>query len=105
MKKVENRWLTVLAALLGLAATPVVFLEAFCSAFVLMAAVGRTTHLAVYLLPALGTVAFGIWWSIFAAFRWKTGNIGIRIGLTAIAWAVITAVLLASFIVPMRGGL
>jgi len=105
MKKVANRWLTVLAALLGLAVSPVVFIGAYYLAFLLMASVGRTTHLAVYLLPALGAVAFGIWWSIFAAVGWKSGNIGIRIGLTAIAWAVIAAVLLASFIVPILGGL
>jgi len=103
MKKVVKTWLTVLAALVVLVAIPGVFLGACYPAFYLMASLVRTSNLALYLLPGLGAVALGIWWSIFAAVQWKSGNIGIRIGLTAIVWALVAAVVFASFAVPIVG--
>ena len=91
MKKVANRWLTVLAALLGLAGAPIVFLGACCVTVLmpwLWADEVSNLHLSLtFLVPTV----IGIAWSIFAAFGWRSGNIGIRIGLTAIVWTVVAA--------------
>jgi hypothetical protein len=92
MKKVPNRWLTVLAALLGLALSPVVFVLAVGPVGFLMPWLGRDISGLVGVLTALGPIVIGIAWSIFAAVEWKHGNIGIRIGLTAIVWTVVAAV-------------
>jgi len=90
MKKVANRWLTVLAALLGLAASPAVFVLAIAEVGFLIPWLRhyRVSALALA-LTLFVPIVIGIAWSIFAAVGWKRGNIGIRIGLTAIVWALV----------------
>jgi len=92
MKKVEKTWLTVLTALVGLAVSPVVFVLAIAEVGFLMPWLwhNKVSELAAG-LTFLVPIVIGIAWSIFAAVGWKSGNIGIRIGLTAIVWALVAA--------------
>ena len=90
MKKVANRWLTPLAVLLGLALSPVFFFLAAFGGFVLMPWLWRDNVGGfALLLTLLVPIVIGIGWSIFAAVGWRRGNVGIRIGLTAIVWAIV----------------
>jgi len=89
-KKGKKTYLTVLAALLGLAASPAVFVLAIAEVGFLMPWLWhyRVSALALA-LTLFVPIVIGIAWSIFAAVGWKRGNIGIRIGLTAIVWALV----------------
>ena len=96
-KKVLKTCVTVLAVLLGLAATPFVFLWAFHHAAVFtMWGYGEDPDSGLcFFLPALGAIVFGIAWSLFTVLVWRRGNIGLRVGVSAVVWAFVLGVTIA----------
>jgi hypothetical protein len=88
--------MTIMAVLLGFAAAPVVFLWTFdhTSAFT-MSQYGEKDVSSLQFCAALGSIVLSIAWSVFAFVGWKRGNIGIRIGLTVIVWAIVSGHVLA----------
>lgn len=90
MKKGEKTCLTVLTALLGLALSPMVFfLTAVAGGDFMPWLWPDKITLLPTMLIILGPVVIGIAWSRFAVVEWKNGDVGIRIGLTAIVWALV----------------
>jgi len=98
-KKGYKTYITALPVLVGLVAAPPLFLWALDRAEPpMMHFVREATHLIYALLPALGAVVFGIAWSFCVFVKWNHWNVGIRVGLSIVIWALIAAVLASAFI-------
>jgi hypothetical protein len=98
-KEVVKKCMTIVYALSGLAAAPIVFLLAFPKASDYMpwlASNEQINYLHVW-LTFFGALVIAVVWSVFAAAGWRRGNVGIRIGLTAVIWALAVAVVLVVF--------
>ena len=107
MKKTLNKWMTVLAASLGIAAAPIVFLSTLLSSFALIIRWKGNKMLggAYFNFPALGAALLGFGWLLLVVVWWKRGNVGIRIGLTAVVWAFLAAVAVAFWSAVMTSAL
>jgi len=92
-KKIAKKCMTVVYALLGVAAAPVVFVWAVGRANVFtMWGYAEGPSSGYYLVPPLAAIVFGVAWSIFALVGWKRGNIGLRAGLSVVVWSFVTGV-------------
>ena len=96
MKKVLRTCLTVLPVLLGFALAPFVHLWTFDHVSVFtMWQYGEKPISNVQFFASLGSLLFGVAWSVFAIFGWKRGDIGVRVGVTVIVWSLATGVISA----------
>ena len=96
-KEVVKKRMTIVYALLGVAAAPVVHLWAFhrAAVFTMWGYAEDPRSGWYFLVPPLGAIVFGIAWSIFALVGWKHGNIGLRVGLSVVVWAFVAGVVIS----------
>jgi len=97
-KGILNKWTAVVVfALLGLAATPVVFRCAFhYAAIFTMWGYGEDPDDGLFFfLPAMGAIFFGAAWSIITFFLRKRWNVVLLLVLMAVVWAFVLGVTVA----------
>jgi len=96
-KGLVKRRMTIVYALLGIVAAPIVFLGAFLEIDVCMPWLAPDKQINLFHVWStfFAAIAIGIAWSVFAAVGWKQGNVGAKIGLTAVLWALVAGVVLA----------
>jgi len=99
-KKIAKKCMTVVYALLGVAAAPVVHLWAFdrASVFTMWGYADGVSSGGYFLVPPLAAIVFGIAWSIFVLVGWKRGNIGLRVGLSVVVWAFVAGVVISCWV-------